>query len=200
MTQAEPIPAHHDPDANLILAMAAGDSSALSDIMDLHLSSLKSLAWHMLGDDAAAEDVAQEVFLKAWIQARKWEPGRAKFITWMKRVATNACLDRLRKKKEILSDTLPERADGAISADAAMIETDTAQAVRAAIDTLPERQRAALTLCHFQDMSQSDAADILEITVSAYESLLARARRSLKAALTPDKDTLMTGFAPRGDI
>lgn len=191
---------HHDPDADLILAMAAGDSAALSAMMDLHLTSIKSLAWHMLSDDAAAEDVAQEVFLKGWIQARKWEPGRAKFVTWMKRVATNACLDRLRKKKEILSDTLPERTDNAVSADAAMIERDTSSAVQTAINTLPERQRAALTLCHFQDMSQIEAADILEISVSAYESLLARARRSLRGVLEADKDTLLTGFAPRGDI
>jgi len=200
MSADTPQTPHHDPDAQLILAMASGDSAALSAMMDLHLTSIKSLAWHMLGDDAAAEDVAQEVFLKGWLQARKWEPGRAKFITWMKRVATNACLDRLRKKKEVLSDTLPERVDGAVSADAAMIETDTSHAVQAAISTLPERQRAALTLCHFQDMSQTEAADILEISVSAYESLLARARRSLRAVLEGDKDTLLTGFAPRGDI
>lgn len=191
---------HIDPDADLIRAMAQGDSSALSSMMDLHLKSIKSLAWHMLGDDAAAEDVAQEVFLKGWLQARKWEPGRAKFVTWMKRVATNTCLDRLRKKKEVLSDTLPERVDGAISADAALVETQTSGAVQNAIARLPERQRAALTLCHFDDMSQVEAADILEISVAAYESLLARARRSLRGALEPDKDTLLAGFAPRGDI
>lgn len=200
MIQADTITPHHDPDADLILAMAAGDSDALSEMMDLHLKSIKSLAWQMLGDDAAAEDVAQEVFLKGWLQARTWEPGRAKFVTWMKRVATNTCLDRLRKKKEILSDTLPERVDGAISADAAMIERDTSDTVKAAIETLPERQRAALTLCHFQDMSQTEAADILEISIHAYESLLARARRSLRALLEDDKDILLTGFAPRGDI
>ncbi len=191
---------HYDPDAELIRAMAAGDSAALSAMMDLHLTSIKSLAWHMLGDDAAAEDVAQEVFLKSWLQARKWQPGRAKFVTWMKRVATNACLDRLRKKKEVLGDSLPERTDGAISADKAMIERDTAKAVQSAIGTLPERQRAALTLCHFQDMSQTEAADILEISVAAYESLLARARRSLRGVLEADKNTLLTGFATRSDI
>ena len=67
-----------DPDAALIIAMAAGDSGALSDLMDRHLKTIKSLAWHMLGDDMAAEDVAQEVLLKSWIMARTWEPGRAK--------------------------------------------------------------------------------------------------------------------------
>ena len=183
-----------DPDAALISAMSQGDSEALAALMELHLSSIKSLPWHMLGDDMAAEDVAQEVFLKSWIMARTWQPGRAKFMTWMRRVATNKCLDRLRKKREILSDSPPEIIDSALRADEGLAAQQSASAVNAALDTLPDRQRAAITLCHYQYLSQSEAADVLDISLSAYESLLARARRALATHLQPQKTLLIDGF------
>lgn len=183
-----------DPDNDLVIAMAAGDSEALKTLMDNHLSTLKSLAWHMLGQEAAAEDVVQEVFLKCWLHAQKWEPGRAKFITWMRRVTTNMCLDRLRKKSEILSDTIPEMVDESQSALASMQEDETGAVVRGAISKLPYRQRAAITLCHYQELSQKEAADILEISVEAYESLLSRGRRALRGALAEEKAELLSGY------
>lgn len=183
-----------DPDANILTAMAQGDSDALGTLMDRHLNSIKALAWYMLGDELSAEDVAQEVFLKSWVHAEKWEPGRAKFITWMRRVTTNTCLDRLRKKREILSDTVPEMVDDTPLADAGMIENELGIHVRKAILELPDRQRAAITLCHYQNLSQKEAAGILEISVDAYESLLARGRRSLRKALENDKQALLSGY------
>ena len=183
-----------DPDADILTAMAQGDSAALAELMSRHLNSIKALAWHMLGDELSAEDVAQEVFLKSWVHAEKWEPGRAKFITWMRRVATNMCLDRLRKKREVLSDTLPEMVDETQLADAGMIENELSVHVRKAVLNLPDRQRAAITLCHYQNLSQKEAARILEISVDAYESLLARGRRGLRKALENDKQALLSGY------
>lgn len=183
-----------DPDNDLVIAMAAGDSEALKTLMDNHLSKLKSLAWHMLGQEAAAEDVVQEVFLKCWLHAEKWQPGRAKYITWMRRVTTNMCLDRLRKKKEILSDTLPEMVDESQSALDGLEEEESGAVVRGAILNLPDRQRAAITLCHYQELSQKEAAAILEISVEAYESLLSRARRALRGKLAEQKSTLLSGY------
>ena len=188
-----------DPDADLVLALSQGQpgekSRALSALMDRHLGSIKSLAWHMLGDEMIAEDVAQETFLKAWKQAETWEPGRAKFSTWLHRVAKNDCFDRLRKKKEIYSDEIPETADDAPNAAQLIIteEMDTTQKqfVKAALQKLPDRQLAAITLCHYEDKSQNEAAEILEIGVRAYESLLARARRNLRKELDAYKTELM---------
>ncbi len=188
-----------DPDAALILAMAQGESAALETLMDRHLKTIKTLAWHMLGEDMAAEDVAQEVFLKSWIAARNWQPGRAKFITWMRRVATNLCLDRLRKKREL---PLPEQDDSAggrgiddaISAPDLLTQRESMAQVQSAIAALPERQRAAITLCHYQEMSQIEAARVLEISVHAYESLLSRARRALRARLKMQKTALLDDF------
>jgi len=142
-----------------------------------------------------AEDIAQETFLKAWNQAERWEPGRAKFSTWLHRVAKNACLDRLRKKTEVYSDTIPEMMDDAPNAAQIMMTIETEQTqkdhVNMALQKLPERQLAAITLCHYENKSQSEAAEILEIGVRAYESLLARARRNLRDELSAYKPELI---------
>jgi RNA polymerase sigma-70 factor (ECF subfamily) len=193
-----------DPDADLLEPLARGSdterANALNALMGRHLKSVKSLAWHMMGDEMIAEDVAQETFLKAWTHAEKWEPGRAKFSTWLHRVAKNNCYDRLRKKREIYSDTLPEMVDGAASATEMMIsdEIDTVQkeTVQQALSRLPERQLAAITLCHFENKSQSEAAEILEIGVRAYESLLARARRNLRGELAGQETQLLGHLGP----
>lgn len=188
-----------DPDAECLLALSQGTqnqkSQALALLMDRHLKSIKSLAWHMMGDEMIAEDVAQETFLKAWNHAQNWEPGRAKFSTWLHRVAKNDCYDRLRKKREIYSDTVPEIQDGAPNAAQMMIMDETKssqkQAVEMALHKLPERQLAAITLCHYQNKSQIEAAEIMEIGVRAYESLLARARRNMRDELSAVKQELL---------
>jgi len=188
-----------DPDADILMALARGSqaekATALSTLMDRHLGSIKSLAWHMMGDEMIAEDVAQETFLKAWNQADRWEPGRAKFSTWLHRVTKNACFDRLRKKKEIYSDSVPELQDDAPNAAQIMMTIETEQTqkdhVNMALQKLPERQLAAITLCHYENKSQSEAAEILEIGVRAYESLLARARRNLRDELSAYKTELI---------
>lgn len=180
-----------DPDAEVLITLRDGapneKSKALSMLMDRHLKSIKTLAWHIMGDEMIAEDIAQETFLKAWTNAGKWEPGRAKFSTWLHRVAKNNCFDRLRKKKEIYSDAIPEVEDDEPNAAQLMmkIETDLAQKkeIGFALKKLPKRQLAAITLCHYQNKSQTEAAEILEIGVRAYESLLARARRNLRGEL-----------------
>ena len=188
-----------DPDADILVALAQGTqnekSQALATLMNRHLGSIKSLAWHMMGDEMTAEDIAQETFLKAWNQAERWEPGRAKFSTWLHRVAKNACLDRLRKKREIYSDTVPELKDESLNAAQIMMSEETEQTqkeyVTMALQKLPERQLAAITLCHYENKSQNEAADILEIGVRAYESLLARARRNLRDELSAYKTELI---------
>lgn len=174
--------------------MAAGDARGLSGLMDAHLSRITALAYHMLGDQMIAEDVAQDVFLKAWLKAVDWEFGNAMFLTWIRRVATNHCLDRLRKHREILSDNLPEVMDGAASAETELTSEETSAAIEKAMADLPDRQRAALTLSHYEHVSQSEGAKILKITEAAYESLLARARRALRDILLPQKDSLMEGL------
>lgn len=172
-----------DPDAGLVAAIARGDAAAARSLVDRHLPRLVRLARRMLRDDAEAEDVAQEVFLKVWKNAAAWKPGAAKFETWMHRVALNLCYDRLRKKKPSALDAAPEPEDPAPNPAQSLEADERAAAVARAVDALPERQRAAILLCHYEGLSNIDAAATLEVSVEALESLLARGRRALREAL-----------------
>ena len=169
-------------DLDRITRAAAGDPAAVSSLVDRYSGGVLALATRMLGDAAEAEDVTQETFLRAWKALPDWEP-RAKFSTWLHRVALNLCYDRLRKRREMTMDQLPERTDPGLTPPEQLEQTQRVQAIQAAISGLPERQAAALTLCALQGHSQAEAAEILEVSVEALESLLARARRALRASL-----------------
>lgn len=172
-----------DPDADLVARVGQGDPAAIQALMSRKLSRMLALSRRMLGDAAEAEDVTQEVFLRAWRQARTWTPGAGKFDTWMHRVALNLCYDRLRRRREVVTDTPPEQVDPTPTAEAGLIGQARAERVRDAVAALPERQRAALILCHYQGLSNIETAALLDISVEAVESLLSRARRALKVSL-----------------
>lgn len=147
-----------------------------------------SLARRMLGNRADAEEVAQEVFLRVWTHAARWEPGRAQFGTWLHRVATNLCLDRLRRHGTENIDSVPEPRSDAPNPHEELERQDLARRVDLALQALPPRQRAAVTLTHYQGLSNIEAAAILDVTVEAVESLLGRARRQLRAALATERE------------
>ena len=152
-------------------------------LVDRHAAPLVATARRLLGSQADAEEVVQEVFLRVWTNAAKWQPGRASFATWMHRVAVNLCYDRLRRRREVTVEVMPDPADPAAPPDAALDQATLARRLDAELQALPERQRAALVLCHYQGLSQNEAAEILEISVEALESLLSRGRRRLKEKL-----------------
>lgn len=173
-----------DPDEELVIRAGRGEVAAARDLMALKLPRMVRLAYRMLGDPGAAEDVAQEVMLRAWRQAPVWRPGSAKFDTWLHRVALNLCYDRLRRRREVLTDTLPETPDGGPGPDQGWVDRDLSRQVQAALAGLPDRQREAIALCHYQELSNIEAAELMQVSVEALESLLARGRRALRAALS----------------
>jgi len=173
-----------DPDTELVARVGKGDRVAAQALMARHLPGMLRLARRMLASQAEAEDCVQDAFLKVWTHARRWKPGQAKFETWLYRVTLNQCYDRLRKKPALGLEAAAEVADLAPAADVVLEKVGLAEEVQNALGTLPERQRAAILLCHYQEHGNIEAAEILGVSVEALESLLARARRTLRMKLS----------------
>lgn len=183
-----------DSDESLVARAGRGDRTAAGALVLRHTDRIFAVSLRMLGDRAAAEDATQETFLRLWKHAARWKPQGAKFETWLYRIAMNICFDRLRRRgRELPEDAAPERADPEPRADEQMASNERRAAVEAALAELPERQRLAITLCHYQEMSNIEAAALMEVSVEAVESLLARARRALRDRLAPRREELLEG-------
>jgi RNA polymerase sigma factor (sigma-70 family) len=172
-----------DPDADLVARVGEQDPAAVRTLVSRKLPRLLALATRMLGDRMEAEDVAQEAFVRIWKQAPHWKEGEARFDTWIHRVALNLCYDRLRGRREDPVADLPDEADPQPMPDMQLEARVRDEHVRTALAALPVRQREALVLNYYQELSNIEAAALMGITVDALESLLARARRSLRAQL-----------------
>ncbi len=172
-----------DPDEAMVAGVARGDPEAARALVARKLPRILALARRMLTDPAEAEDVAQEVMLRVWREAPRWRPGQARFDTWLHRVALNLCYDRLRRRREQPTDRPPDRPDPGPGPDRGLIASDTGARVERAMAALPHRQREAIVLCHYQELSNIDAAALMGVSVEALESLLSRGRRALRAAL-----------------
>lgn len=170
-------------DEELLARVARGDPAAVRALVARKLPRLLSLAGRMLGDASAAEDVAQEAFLRVWKQAPRWRPGAARFDTWLHRVALNLCYDRLRRRRELSYADPPDQADESPGPERGLEALDTGRRVAAALQTLPDRQREAIVLCHYQELGNIEAAAAMGVSVEALESLLGRGRRALRAVL-----------------
>ena len=172
-----------DPDAELVAAVGRGEDAALRALIARKLPRIHGLALRLLGDAGEADDVAQEALLRTWRQARGWRPGEARFDTWLHRVVLNLCTDRLRKRRDVLLAEPPEQPDPAPAADQRLASEEVIRRVRAALDGLPPRQRQAIMLHTYQALSNIEIGAVLGISVEAVESLLSRARRTLRSLL-----------------
>lgn len=187
---ARPSTGTEDDDA-LIARFAAGDQSAARVLTERHVGRVLALATRMLRDTTEAEDVAQETMLRAWKNAEKWVPGQAKFSTWLHRVALNLCYDRLRKRKSTSLDEVAEPEDDRASAQEGLEAGERLAVLKEAMDSLPERQRAAIQMRHFEERGNEETAEILGVSVEAVESLLSRGRRALRDKLATQRALLL---------
>lgn len=173
-------------DRVLLDRLARKDHEAFKALVNRHLSAVLTLATRMLRDRAEAEDVAQETMLRLWRAGEGLDVGAHGLRPWLRRVASNLCVDRIRlHQRTVVTDEVPEVS---VPADqvTSLEQKDVTRRVGDAIGALPERQRIALTLFHHEGVSQSEIGAILGVSEEAVESLLARARRALRVTLRPE--------------
>jgi RNA polymerase sigma factor (sigma-70 family) len=187
-------------DEALLVLYANGDPEAARLLTRRLAPRVLSYVMRMLGERAEAEDVAQECLLRLWRIAPQWRQGEAQVTTWLYRVATNLATDRLRARKRRAAESLEdaaEPADGQPGVVASLIEADRMAALETALQALPERQRKAVVLRHIEGMANPEIAEIMGIGVEAVESLTARGKRALAAALAGRRAEL--GYDGEGD-
>lgn len=179
-----------DTDADLLAAARARNAQAFAQLVSRHYAAVYRVVWRMMSGHPDAQDVTQEAFLRLWNNPDQLrEAGALK--GWLMRVASNLVMDRFRQRSMADLDDALDVQDTARLPDAALGEDWASRRIDAALAMLPARQRMAMTLVHFEQVSNIAAAAAMDVSVDALESLLARARRALKSLLAADKDLLL---------
>ena len=168
-------------DESLMNRICAGERLAFTALLNKHLRAVSDFAYRMLLDRTEAEDVAQETFLRLWRYREKWRP-EAKLRTWLFQVARNLCIDRFRRKK-VYTNKFPDQIDPSDGPSVNLERKQSAKLVHDAVAQLPERQKTAISLVYYQELSNIEASKILCVSIDAFESLLSRGRRGLKKRL-----------------
>jgi RNA polymerase sigma-70 factor (ECF subfamily) len=175
-------------DEELMGRIRNGDRDAFSMLVMRHTKKYYSLAYRMLSSREEAEDIVQDAFLTLWTSPGKWDGGReTKFTTWFYRVVANACIDRRRKQRPLALEDGFDPPDEGRGAEEAVEMKRRKDNIDACIGELPESQQTALALCFYEGVSNREAAEIMGVSVKAIESLLMRAKASLRSKLGGDK-------------
>jgi RNA polymerase sigma-70 factor (ECF subfamily) len=184
-------------DVQLMLDVKSGDDSSFELLLHKYRTPLVNFLYRMVRDSAAAEDLAQEVFLRVYRARGQYIP-TAKFTTWMFRIATNLAFNALRDGRHRQFEVSVDRgsdgeneqptlevADRQPSIEVELIRRDRAALIRRAVESLPEKQRAAVLLHKYQELDYDEIARILGCSESALKSLLFRAYETLRVELAP---------------
>ena len=184
-------------DEVLMASIATGDQLSFARLVERHLARTVGLATRLLGSRADGEEIAQEAFARVWSHAARWRPigggGNARFTTWLYRIVVNLAIDRKRRPVHAAMDDVDEPVDEADDGFKQIHRRQVSDAVTTAMVRLPERQRVALALCFFEEMSNIEAGKVMSLSVGAVESLLVRARRTLRQELTGVYEELSEG-------
>lgn len=194
MTQMPLDAGDQTPEEVLLAAFARGDQQAAAALSSRFAPLAFRYAMRLLGNRADAEDVAQDALMRLWKVAPDWRAGEAAVSTWLYRVVSNLCMDRLRQAgRSVEIDAVADQPDGTPSVETGMIETDRAAALTAALAQLPVRQKQAVVLRHIEGLSNPEIAQVMDIGVEAVESLTARGKRALTGLLAPRSKELGYG-------
>ena len=176
-----------DDDATLIAATLEGRSEAFGTLVERYDRAVYNLCLRTLRDPEEAKDATQEAFFKAFRALRTFRP-EAKFSTWIFSIAYHACCDRLQRRKRFTDAELPDRADAGPGPALLAERSDEAQALRAAIDALPEKYRAVITLYHLQGRQYDEIAEVLKLPMGTVKTHLFRAKELLRRRLAGLRD------------
>jgi len=172
-----------EPDHDLMARVARGDEPAFRLLARRHSADALRLARRILGSEALAEDIVQDALLRVWRAAPRWRPDAA-FRTWLYRIVVNLCLNAKRRPADLPLGAAGDPIDPAPDAAAALETRERDRRLAAAIDALPPRQRAAIVLTYQEGLGNAEAASVLDTSVAGVETLLVRAKRALRAALS----------------
>jgi RNA polymerase sigma-70 factor (ECF subfamily) len=175
-------------DEDLLSRVARGDKAAFGALVARHRRRLTAMTARLLGR-AAADEVVQETFTRAWVQAPSWQASgaaRYSYAAWLSRVAMNLAIDQTRRRVTTVDIADCDVVDPVPDAEAALIRGERLRLLQSAIKQLPARQREAVSLTYDAELSNAEAAGAMGISVGAFELLLVRARRSLRTALKGD--------------
>jgi RNA polymerase sigma-70 factor, ECF subfamily len=172
-------------DEELLALIQDGSQQAFSVLVQRHTQRFYRLAYRYLRSKEAAEDVVQDAFVKLWEDPGRWQAERNnKFTTWFYRVVVNLCLDWQKRKKPLeLGDQQLSIADDRETPDIAMLYAEKQNRLEKEIAALPERQRTALNLCFDEGLSNREAAEVMGLKLKALQSLVMRAKTTLKERL-----------------
>jgi RNA polymerase sigma-70 factor (ECF subfamily) len=173
-------------DQELLAGIRDGSHDAFGILVRRHTERFYRLAYRYVQNKEAAEDIVQDAFLKLWEDPARWQPERnIKFTTWFYRIVVNLCLDWQKKKRPLQLDEQTELADEREPLDESVIRAQEQKKLEKEIAALPERQRMALNLCFEEGLSNQEAADVMGLSLKAVQSLIMRAKTTLKERMKP---------------
>jgi len=183
-----------DSDFDLMLRVRQGDAASFDELLRRYRTPLVKYFTRLVRDQALAEDLAQEAFLRVYKARHRYRPD-ARFTTWLYRIATNLALNAIRDARnwqrqegsgrEDDGETSFEFVDPKASVEQQLMATDRSRMIREAIDSLPQNQRAAVILHKYQEVDYRQIAGVLKVSESSVKSLLFRAYETLRVRLEP---------------
>ena len=180
-----------DQDVCWMRRVSPGDMDALQCLIEAHQARVVATVAKMLGDDVDSEDIAQQVFIRVWKSAARYQP-TAKFTTWLFKITRNLVFNELRRRKRHPVTPLQHEEEehffqpadaGGMSPDASLLDSELNDAIQMAIDALPETQRMAIVLRRYEEMPYEEIGEVLDLSVPAVKSVLFRARAELRERL-----------------
>jgi RNA polymerase sigma-70 factor, ECF subfamily len=168
-------------DRELLALIQDGSHRAFAELVQRHTQRFYRLAFRYVQNRETAEDLIQDAFLRLWENPANWQPERnSRFTTWFYRIVVNLCLDWQKKKRPVALDEEMPLVDDRETADEAITRIEAQRLLEKEIAALPQRQRTALNLCFEEGLSNQEAAEAMGVKLKALQSLIMRAKTTLK--------------------